>query len=90
MAVASAEVKLFDLSSKKRLRKFPGHPVRLLYFYFFEAIFLHFFLLLEFITNFHRTSVLRGFRLNPSLISKWHFVRIVYMSPVCFHVIEKL
>ena len=28
IAVASAEVKLFDLSSKKRLRKFPGHPVR--------------------------------------------------------------
>lgn len=27
VAVASAEVKLFDLSSKKRLRKFPGHPV---------------------------------------------------------------
>ncbi|XP_024381323.1 uncharacterized protein [Physcomitrium patens] len=26
VAVASAEVKLFDLSSKKRLRKFPGHP----------------------------------------------------------------
>jgi hypothetical protein len=27
VVVASAEVKLFDLSSKKRLRKFPGHPV---------------------------------------------------------------
>lgn len=27
VAAASAELKLFDLSSKKRLRKFPGHPV---------------------------------------------------------------
>ncbi|KAG0584808.1 hypothetical protein M758_3G237500 [Ceratodon purpureus] len=26
VAVASAEVKLFDLASKQRLRKFPGHP----------------------------------------------------------------
>lgn len=31
VAAASAELKLFDLSSKKRLRKFPGHPVSFSY-----------------------------------------------------------